>query len=322
MALNSNENWARKELHGLHWGISVICDDRYSIKLKNLGGSCERLSGQNLDLVNNRPIIVFGNVWCHKDPVEAQLFRHPREYTQRNIRWFYWDNPLPHLLYKGPWNPHGYKNFIRLVEGGTVRTPRTPVRPGQSVARINRQLHELTAGHISSWRQITGPRRPVLPRSKTVLLCPSGGVTMEKYYNINKTHWIRDITQRCTDMGLKVELRDKPGRNYREIGDNRLYQRLLAQDYLCTISNHSMVPIESLLAGVPAVSVGEHAAQGGAHTESGDPVAPMTSTLEEFYRDCGAVKCPDESSVDAWVEKILLDCYHKRDIYSGEWYQS
>lgn len=322
MALNSNENWARKELHGLHWGISVICDDRYSIKLKNLGGSCERLPGQNLDLVNGRPIIVFGNVWCHKDPTEAQLFRHPREYTQRNIRWFYWDNPLPHLLYKGPWNPHGYKNFIRLVEGGTVRTPRTPVRPGQSVARINRQLHELTAGHISSWRQITGPRRPVLPRSKTVLLCPSGGVTMEKYYNINKTHWIRDITQRCTDMGLKVELRDKPGRNYREIGDNRLYQRLLAQDYLCTISNHSMVPIESLLAGVPAVSVGEHAAQGGAHNDQGELTAPMASSWEDFVRTGGAVLCPGECQVDAWVEKILLDCYHKRDIYSGEWYQS
>ena len=322
MALNRDDNWARKELHGLHWGISLICDDRYQIRLKHLGGSCERLQDQNLDLVNNRPIVVFGNVWCHKDPVEARRFKHPSEYAARGIRWFYWDNPLPHLLYKGPWNPHGYKNFVRLVECGTMRTPSTPVRPGQSVERINAQLSEITEGKIKHWRDIVGPRRPVLPRSKRVLLCPSGGIVFEQYYNLNKTNWIMEVTQRCKQMGLEVELRDKPGRNLREIGDNRLYQRLCAQDYLCTISNHSMVPIESLLAGVPAVAVGAHAAQGGGHTESGEIVAPMTTTLEEFYLDKGGVKCPDESQVDMWVERLLLDCYHKRDIYNGEWYRT
>jgi hypothetical protein len=320
--LQADQNWARKELHGLHWGISTIDDDRYAIQLKHMGGSCERLPNQNLDLVNNRPIIVFGNVWCHKDPQEAQRFHHPREYNKRNIRWFYWDNPVPHLLYKGPWNPRGYKNFIRLVEGDTMRTPRTVTRATQSVERINRQLSELTQGQITHWSDIMGPRRPVLPRSKTVLLCPSGGVVFEKYYNLNKTNWIHEVTQRCKQMGLQVELRDKPGRSAREIGDNRLYQRLTQQDYLCTISNHSMVPIESLWAGVPAVAVGAHAAQGGGHAESGALTAPMTQTLEEFYMSDGAVKCPDQSQVYYWCEQLLLDCYHKQDIYSGEWYRT
>jgi len=322
MQFLANENWARKELHGLHWGISTIVDERYCIRLTSMGGSCERLQDQNLDLVGGRPIIVFGNVWCHKDPQEAQRFRHPREYITRNIRWFYWDNPVPHLLYKGAWNPHGHKNFMRLVEGDTMRTPLTPIRVGQSIDRINRQLTELTAGTITDWQDIMGPSRPVLPRSKTVLLCPSGGVVFEKYYNLHKTNWINQVTQRCRAMGLEVELRDKPGRNQREIGDNRLYQRLLQQNYLCTISNHSMVPIESLWAGVPAVSVGAHAAQGGGFNEQGQMTAPMSTTLEEFYQDGGAVRCPDHTQVAHWVQQLLLDCYHKRDIYSGEWYHT
>jgi len=318
----ADHNWARKELHGLHWGISVIDDDRYQIRLKSMGGSCERLQDQNLDLVHNRPIIVFGNVWCHKDPVEAQRFHHPREYTARNIRWFYFDNPVPHLLYKGAWNPAGYKNFVRLVEGDTMRTPRTAIRPGQSVHRINHQLRELTQGKIQHWQDIMGPSRPVMPRSKTVLLCPSGGVVFEKYYNLNKTNWIMEVTQRCKQMGLEVELRDKPGRNQREIGDNRLYQRLMQKNYMCTISNHSMVPIESLWAGVPAVAVGAHAAQGGGFNSQGQMTESMTTTLEEFYQDGGAVRCPDQSQVAHWVQQLLLDCYHKRDIYSGAWYRT
>ena len=322
MQFQAHDNWARKELHGLHWGISTIVDDRYCIRLTSMGGSCERLQDQNLDLVAGRPIIVFGNVWCHKDPQEAQRFRHPSEYTQRRIRWFYWDNPVPHLLYRGAWNPHGHKNFMRLVEGDTMRTPRTPIRVGQSIDRINRQLRELTAGVITHWSDIMGPSRPVMPRSKTVLLCPSGGVVFEKYYNLNKMNWIHEVTQRCRAMGLEVELRDKPGRNQREIGDNRLYQRLMQKNYMCTISNHSMVPIESLWAGVPAVAVGAHAAQGGGFNQQGERTAPMSTTLEEFYQDMGAVRCPDHTQVRYWVEQLLLDCYHKRDIYNGEWYRT
>lgn len=317
-----DQNWAKKELHGLHWGISVILDDRYQIRLTSMGGSCERLQDQNLDLVNGRPIIVFGNVWCHKDPVEAQKFYHPSEYNKRNIRWFYWDNSLPHLLYQGPWNPAGYKNFIRLVEGNTMRTPTTPIRAAQSVERINRQLAELTQGRITHWQDIVGPRRPVLPRSKRVLLCPSGGVTFEKYYGINKTEWIHRVTHQCEQMGFEVELRDKPSRGAREVGDNRLYQRLTQRDYLCTISNHSMVPIESLLVGVPAVATGVHSCLGGAHNAEGELTAPLTSSWEDFVQSGGAVLCPDHSQVTAWAEKILLDCYHKRDVYNGEWYHT
>jgi len=36
----------------------------------------------------------------------------------------------------------------------------------------------------------------------------------------------------------------------------------------------------------------------------------------------GAVKCPDQSQVYYWCEQLLLDCYHKQDIYSGEWYRT
>jgi hypothetical protein len=322
MAMNLTDNWALKQLHELRWGISTICDDRFQLRMLNLGGSCERLQDQNLDLVNNRPIVVFGNVWCHKDPRDAARFHHPRTYAERKIRWFYWDNPLPHLLYKGPWNPSGHKNFIRLVENNTMRTPLTPRRQGQSTDRINHQLAEITNNKVTHWREIVGPRRPVLPRGKTVLLCPSGGVVFEKYYGMNKTNWIREVTEKCRQMGFEVELRDKPGRNERERADNRLYQKLYQRDYLCTISNHSMTAIESLIAGVPAVASGVHSAMGGAHNESGELCLPMAQSLQDFYDSKGALICPDESQVDYWVEQLLLDCYHKRDIYNGSWYRT
>jgi len=332
ITFDAKSNWGQKHLHGLHWGISVIQDDRYRIQRRDWGGSCERLHNQNLDLVGDKPIVVFGNVWCHKDPEEAQRFHHPREYTARNIRWFYWDNPLPHLLYQGAWNTEGHKNWLRLVEGNTMRTHLTPTRRGQHTQRVRDQLRELTRGTHTDWRDIVGPRRPVLPRGRRVLICPSGGHTMQAYYGWHKPTWIQDRIRECEQLGLEWQLRDKPSRGAREVNHNRLYQQLQSQDYFATISCHSMVAIESLLAGVPAIADGVHSAIWPRPPEQADGhrggacelplISRLTLTTQEWLHWKGAVQCPSDSEVDAWVEQILLDCYHKRDVYNGNWYHT
>jgi hypothetical protein len=73
---------------------------------------------------------------------------------------------------------------------------------------------------------------------------------------------------------------------------------------------------------VPAVATGVHSCLGGAHNAEGELTAPLTSSWEDFVQSGGAVLCPDHSQVTAWAEKILLDCYHKRDVYNGEWYHT
>lgn len=307
--MKNNENYGTKALHGLHWGISEFVAPGWRVGLVEQGGSCQRLREQDLSQCKN-PVITLGNIWAHKDPKEAGRFRHPSEYEKHSVRWFCWDNPqLPHLLYQGPHNPHGFKNWMRITEGDTVTTSQTPLRANQSGAeRINEQLRNITDGKIQKWWQIVGERKnKIEARGKTVLLCPSGAGIFPNYYGINKADWILEKIHQLGKMGYNVVLRDKPSRKGREINDNRLHQVLAREDIAFTVSIHSVVPVETLVAGVPAVVEGRHA--------GGDCATPW----EEFLAT-NRVRCPEREQVDQWVDRLLCDTFHKTEAYSGEWY--
>ena len=179
----AGRNYGIKELHGLKWGIYKFVNDGNQVKITSFGGDVERLKNQDLSLVTNKDrLIIMGNVWIHSDDEEKTRFRHPDLIAKTGCRAFYWDNPqLPHLLYQGEWNPLGYKNWMRLVEGNTATQTTghsllyyTKTGPGTGAHRINKQLELLTQGKYTTWQSIVGPRRECKVRSKKALLCPSG----------------------------------------------------------------------------------------------------------------------------------------------------
>jgi hypothetical protein len=307
--MKNDVNYGSKQQHGLHWGISEFIAPGWRVGLVELGGSCQRLKEQDLSNCKTT-VITLGNIWAHKDPQEAKLFRHPNEYSKHGVRWFCWDNPqLPHLLYRGPHNPQGHKNWMRITEGDTVTTTATPIRPGQSGAeRINQQLRDITEGKIQKWWQIVGERKKKIEaRGKTVLVCPSGAGIFPYYYGINKADWIAEKINTLKDMGYNPVLRDKPSRKSREINDNRLYQLIEREEIAFTVSIHSVVPVETLVAGIPAVVEGRHA--------SGELGTPW----EEFVAT-NKLRSPEREQVDAWVDRILMDTHHKTEAYEGKWY--
>lgn len=316
-------NYGTKNLHGLKWGIyrftnSNLQNNGWCVMTTAMGGDCERLPNQDLSRVSKDDrLIVMGNIWVHKDPHEQTLFRHPDEINKTGATWFYWDNPqLPHLLYKGPWNPRGYKNWLRLVPGNTATQsgvgPRRKSNGKLCAAgpqRINGQIATVTERQCLSWHDIVGPRKPMGVKTKTALLCPSGAGIFPHYYGINKADWIREKTTYLESQGWRVILRDKPSRRGREECDNgRLYEQLHAENIGITVSIHSVTPVESLIAGVPAIVEGRHA--------GGDIATPWSE-----FESTGNIRTPHETEVDAWVDRLCYDTYHKSEIYDGMWYK-
>lgn len=300
----AEKNYGQKQLHGIHWGIHRFDKPGNKIKLVKFGGDLERLKYQDLTKVTaSDRLIVMGNVWVHKDPKEATLFRHPNLINQTGATWWYWDNPsLPHLLYKGAWNPHGYKNWMRLVKNATA----THTQVGTGEARINQQLDQLTNGKITAWQEIVGPIRPVEVRTKTALLCPSGAHIFSNYYNTTKSAWVEEKKQQLENLGWRVIVRDKPSRQKREINNNKLYEILVKERIGLTVSMHSMGPIESLLCGVPSISEGAH---GG-----GNLVTPW-----QEYLKTQELRQPTQQQIFDWVNNILSETFHKTECYDGTW---
>tara|TARA_B110000285_G_C15120841_1_gene617037 strand:+ start:1088 stop:2020 length:933 start_codon:yes stop_codon:yes gene_type:complete len=305
-AIQAEENYGQKQLHGLHWGIHRFNTLGWKIKLEPLGGNLQRLENQNLKVITPKDrLVVMCNIWSHKDPREATLFRHPNLINQTGADWWYWDNPsLPHLLYKGEWNPNGYKNWMRLVKNATAT--QTQVVSGE--ARINAQLDGLTDGNITAWQEIVGPIRPVSVRTKTALLCPSGAHIFPNYYNTTKQAWVNEKKQQLENLGWRVIYRDKPSRSGRERKHGKLYEQLIAENIGLTVSMHSTVPIESLLCGVPSISAGAHS--------GGELVTPW----EEFLKT-EELRLPTEPQIFDWVNNILGETFHKSEVYDGTWKQ-
>ena len=80
--ITADHNYGTKDLHGLRWGISVFVNDQKKTALTEMGGSLERLHNQDLSLVQGRDLLVFGNIWVHKDAEEKTKFRHPDLYKE------------------------------------------------------------------------------------------------------------------------------------------------------------------------------------------------------------------------------------------------
>ena len=74
--VSAYNNYGKKELHGLRWGINEFAKPGYKVKHISIGGSCKRLDNQDLDKLKG-PMFVFGNIWVHKN-YEEQKFHKSR----------------------------------------------------------------------------------------------------------------------------------------------------------------------------------------------------------------------------------------------------
>lgn len=305
MKLTADHNYGTKDLHGLRWGISVFVNDQKKIAVTQLGGSLERLPNQDLSLVQGRDLLVFGNIWVHKDVVERTRFRTPQQLNQLGVTWWYWDNPeLPHLLYKGVWNPHGHKNFLRLVCNNTVTVASTPttVEP----QHLNDQLHQITDGKITSWQQCVGQRRDVKPRGRKILIAPSGALVFVHYYHKDKLKWIKNCVRVCEQQGYEPVIRHKPSRSAREGTAGRLCDQLIQQDFAAVWCHHSVMPVESQLAGVPTIT-------DGACTEM-----PASITSTQFEQGVPLPHC-DADQITHSVNSVMQHTHHKWSAIHGTW---
>lgn len=309
-------SYAKKEQHGLYFGVYQIEPGYMRIATQERGGDLVRLPEQRLErYTGSRGVVQLGNVWAVKDPYphERDRFIHPSEWIKRKIPYWFWDNPgLPHLLYKGPWNPRGYKNWCRLVHNATNITDPKLYNKHQTryggTRKLNGQLKMLTDGAIVDWRDIVGGFRTVVQRKGIALICPSSSDMFRYYYGINASDWVKQKTSQLERMGYTVELRRKPGRPQREAEGGKLYERLAQGDVALTVSCHSAGVVESLIAGVPAVGEGAHLGK--------DLVTPW----DEFVRT-GTLRTPKQSDVEQLVDHLAQDIYHKTEIYHGSWYQ-
>jgi len=306
--MKAHLNYGLKHYHHLYFGVYEFINDENKIADQSIGGSLRRLREQRIEnYTGTRGILQFGNIWAMKASQfmhENGCFIHPDVWNQKNIPLLYWDNPgLPHLLYRGLWNPHGYNNWCRLTRDGT-NTKQQNI--GGGARKINGQLKHLTEGSICDWRDIVGGYRRVEVRGKKALICPSSGQMFKNYYGVDVNRWIEEKSRRLKTLGYEVEVRGKPGRPARERAGGKLYERLHANDIALTVSCHSVGALESIIAGVPTVVEGAHHAG-----ELGTP-------WEEFAQS-GDLRLPRMDAVEDWVDQILCNVHHKSHIYTGQW---
>tara|TARA_R110000868_G_scaffold96433_1_gene265342 strand:- start:1625 stop:2548 length:924 start_codon:yes stop_codon:yes gene_type:complete len=307
MFINRSLNYGQKHFHGLHFGVSVFGND-WRVKHSSVGGQMKRLRDQDLELVKpNQSILVFGNIYSHQEHSERLKFYHPDRYREKNIDFYYWDNPhIPHLLYHSPSNPQGHKNWCRLVHNHTHLQTEHQVDSGAE--RINAQLTHLSQGVIRSWRDLVPYWRDCVVRSRRVLLCPSGAGTFHHHYHTSQGEWCKKWTTALTEMGYDVHVRVKPSRLSRR-APHRLCDVLLKENIGITVSNHSTVAIESMLSGVPAVVTGTN------------PSGVLGTPMKEFV-ETNQVRPVDTMELIAWCELLLRWDYHKKELYDGSWKHS
>jgi len=295
--LAANKNYGQKFYHGVQFGLHNF-GNSWRMQTPEYGGTVTPWEGKWSDRM-----LMFGNCWVKGTPWTDPKLIPP------TTRWFYFDNPqLPHLLYQGEWNPKGYKNWCRIVEGNTATQTSTPIRPGQTgSARINRQLAEVTDGNITHWKQIVGERRDCTLRGDVVMLCPPSEGVFKHYYQTTKALWINRWRRLLEDRGFRVIIRNKPNREDREQHSNRLYQKLHKQGVAFTVSIHSVSAIESILAGVPAVVEGRH------------PADNLGTPMMQFLKT-GEINKPTVQEQNIWIERLLMDTFHKSECYNGSWY--
>jgi len=307
MQLESTVKYDSKERHLLDWGLNRFVDDRMRIGHTSIGGSVERLPSQSLSqLKPTDRILQFGNPWVSKTPSERR-FNHPDTVIPRVSNYYFWDNPeLPHLLYKDAWNPHGHKNWMRLVPGG-ILSGRCDVRQ-ERVLAINDQIRYHSDGKHMNWQSIVPKRRRVEVRGKRVLLILSSNGVYKHYDNLDKWQWAEQVQRILEARGYTVEVRDKMGRARRRRSQERLSDLLYDTDWAFSVSYQSAAVMESLLAGTAAVTWNRRDCGGWLTT-------PWQEMLEGNIRHNWRTL-----DVDLRVEQILSNTFHKQEAYTGEWY--
>lgn len=299
------QNWGVKHLHGLKWGIHINTTPDRRIKSAESGGAYARLLDQNLDNIPKHldHLLIFGNIWANNQ--EKTVFHNPGVLRLiHGHRYVFWDNPaLPHLLYKGPWNPEGYKNWCRMCWDWINPTTHTTPANSSGTERINQLLAASSNGEITHWHQITGsyPKDTVL--GKRALLVPSSPEWHFYYQGMTVDQWIESKRRVLLQRGFSVEVRQKPSRRDREGRVGKLYQQL---DGVGLVVTEGVSAIESILAGVPAL-VGEWA-----------PAGPLATRWEDFVRE-NYIDTPTADRTEQWMERVLQDTFHKSEIYSGKW---
>ena len=299
-------NWGVKHLHGLKWGIHINTTDDYRVKSATQGGAYARLRDQDLNNIpkHNKHLLIFGNIWANKH--EAPVFHNPDVLRQLRHKYVFWDNPaLPHLLYKGPWNPEGYKNWCRMCWDHINPTPHHKPANTEGATRINRLLAQASDGKIDHWHQLIGGHPKDTKINQNVLLVPSSPEWHLYYQGIGVNEWLNERSNYLRNEGFDIHIRRKPSRQDREGDVGKLYEYIQEKNIGLVVAE-GVGALEAILAGVPAI-VGDYA-----------PTGPLAITWDQ-YRAGVPVDTPTADRVDEWMERVLQDTFHKSEIYSGSW---
>lgn len=302
---NPTRNHSTKSSHGLHWGLNRFVGPGWRIALTELGGDCERLVDQRLDLIQATDrILMMGNAYVNRDP-NMREFHRPEAVIPRCREFYFWDNPpLPHILYRGLHNPLGHKNWMRITRQGIM--PRAGRHDTEQVRRINQQLGSLTGGRIQHWQQLTQGVRAVQPRSQRALVIESSHQVYERYAGITRDQWRAEVCAECARQGFTVDLREKQSRALRT--PRELDRVLRENSYAVTISFQSMAQVESVIAGVPAVNyLGEQL-----HSE-------LVTPWQEFQQ--GQLRQAPADEVEQEIESMFDQLWHKQEAYAGAWHE-
>lgn len=287
--------WSGKQAHGLHWGWwqrKQSAQD-WCITVKNYEPCFDITSA-------TRHLVKFGNEWAHNpdSPLVGTPFQHPSSVAHTD--WHFLDNPeIPHFLWPNPANESGAKDWVRWVPGEICTSRHT--QDGEQ--RVNSLLKEFSQGRVTDWQQIAPINTVTRNNSRTVLLVPSSPPNFKHYYNTTITKWITHHTTLLERMGYTVETRTKVGRKQRL--NNQLKDQLASGKYLCTVSQHSVAAMETIMAGLPAVVTGPH------------PCGDLATPWHELER--GHLRTPSREAVEAWCRTLLGNIRHKREIFTGEW---
>jgi hypothetical protein len=284
-----------KRAHGMHWGWHQRVKDNWRIGLVSHGGAFEKLD--NIQDINGEMLVKFGNDFG-PDFIRPSLIPHKN--------WRFWDNPeLPQLLNPNPANPKGTKDFVRFTSGDLFTNAENS-HPDTS--RLDSVLSDLSGGvaTVENTVRIIPMRKR---NSRRVLLCPSSANCFTYYYNINREVWIEIWSSWCRRLGYEPVVRGKPGREIRRNRpESRLYEHLVLNDYAFTISQHSVAAIETVLAGVPAVTTGPN------------PIGELATSPTEA--ESGDFVISPTDAVWNWVGRWASNTYHKSELFSGSWHES
>jgi hypothetical protein len=255
------------------------------------------------DSTESQLLVKFGNEWASKpgDPFYDKPFQHPK--VVKHTNWYFWDNPeVPQFLWRNPANPNGSKDWVRFVKSSLFTTPELHTANGAS--RCNDLLKEFSRGRITAWYEIAKIKPFSVTSAKRVLICPVSANNYTNYYATSQIQWVNDITQRLDRLGYAYDIRYKPGRKERATG-RQLTDQLTSGTYCATVSQHSVAAVESIMAGVPAVVTGPH------------PAGDLATPWEEFAN--GHLRTPEQIAVVNWIEILLGNVRHKRELIEGEW---